>query len=136
MRRGAVEGHAAAFGHALEAVEESALLFGAPAGVLVDRFDRRLVLWISNLLRAIACVIFAAVLMVDAAPLLPFYVYTRSELTKPYLRGSVINFENRHMFKYWWIDQRWYSGVQDNLLDHGFPARPQSSVGSAGGGAP
>lgn len=82
----------------------------------------------------------AEVLAMDAAPLLPFYVYNRSELTKPYLRGSVINFENRHMFKYWWIDKRWYSGVQDNLLDHGFPPRPQSSAGSVGsaggGGAP
>ncbi|HEU5347907.1 MAG TPA: MFS transporter, partial [Ktedonobacterales bacterium] len=33
----------------------------------------RLVLWVSNLLRAIACVIFAGVLMMDAAPLLPVY---------------------------------------------------------------
>lgn len=59
---------------AIVAFSLPALLFGAPAGVLVDRFDRRLVLWISNLLRAIACVIFAAVLMVDAAPLLPVYI--------------------------------------------------------------
>ncbi|MGE5333711.1 MAG: MFS transporter [Nitrososphaerota archaeon] len=59
---------------AIVAFSLPALLFGAPAGVLVDRFDRRLVLWISNLLRAIACVIFAGVLIVDAAPLLPVYM--------------------------------------------------------------
>jgi MFS family permease len=59
---------------AIVAFSLPALLFGAPAGVLVDRFDRRLVLWVSNLLRAIACIVFAIVLMVDAAPLLPVYI--------------------------------------------------------------
>ncbi|HKU41865.1 MAG TPA: peptide ABC transporter substrate-binding protein [Polyangiales bacterium] len=67
----------------------------------------------------------AEAIAMEAAPLLPFYIYTRSELTKPYLRGSVINFENKHLFKYWWIDRRWYSGRQENALDHGFPPRPK-----------
>lgn len=59
---------------AIVAFSLPALLFGAPAGVLVDRFDRRLVLWVSNLLRAIASVAFALVLMVDVTPLLPVYM--------------------------------------------------------------
>lgn len=77
----------------------------------------------------------AETLAVEAAPLLPFYVYNRAELSKPYLRGSVINFENRHLFKYWWIDRRWYSGVQDKLLDHGFPPRPKLLAAAAPAGA-
>lgn len=59
---------------AIVAFSLPALLFGAPAGVLVDRFDRRMVLWVSNLLRAIACVVFAAVLFLDTTPLLPVYI--------------------------------------------------------------
>ena len=59
---------------AIVAFSLPALLFGAPAGVLVDRFDRRMVLWVSNLLRAIACIVFAGVLMIDSAPLLPVYI--------------------------------------------------------------
>jgi hypothetical protein len=62
---------------------------------------------------------------VEQAPVLPIYVYTRSELTKPYLMGDVINFENRHYLKYWWIDKRWYDGVPTTKLDHGFPPRPK-----------
>jgi oligopeptide transport system substrate-binding protein len=57
----------------------------------------------------------------DAAPIIPIYVYTRSELIKPYLMGHVINYENRHLFKYWWIDERWYRGVPSSRLDAGFP---------------
>jgi MFS family permease len=59
---------------AIVAFSLPALLFGAPAGVLVDRFDRRLVLWTSNLLRAIASVVFVVVLMLDSTPLLPVYI--------------------------------------------------------------
>lgn len=59
---------------AIVAFSLPALLFGAPAGVLVDRFDRRLVLWVSNALRAIASVIFVFVLMFDSTPLLPVYI--------------------------------------------------------------
>jgi MFS family permease len=59
---------------AIVAFSLPALLFGAPAGVLVDRFDRRLVLWVSNLLRAIASIVFVFVLMVDSTPLLPVYI--------------------------------------------------------------
>jgi MFS family permease len=45
-----------------------ALIFGGPAGVLVDRFDRRTVLWVSNLLRAIVSGIFVLVLVANPPP--------------------------------------------------------------------
>jgi len=70
---------------------------------------------------------------VDAAPLIPLYVYTRQELTKPYLMGSVINYEGRHIFKYWWIDQRWYRAVPTTKLDHGFPPSPVRNQPAAAG---
>ncbi len=75
----------------------------------------------------------AETLAMEAAPLLPIYVYTRSELTKPYLRGSVINYQNRHLMKYWWIDERWYDGVQSKLADHELPPRPAPEVARGGG---
>ena len=74
----------------------------------------------------------AETLAMEQAPLLPIYVYTRSELNKPYLRGNVINYENRHILKYWWIDKRWYDGVQAELADHRLPPRPTLP---GGGGA-
>jgi MFS family permease len=59
---------------AIVAFSLPALLFGAPAGVLVDRFDRRLVLWVSNMLRALASLAFVVVLMLNSTPLLPVYI--------------------------------------------------------------
>jgi MFS family permease len=53
-----------------------AVLFGAPAGVYVDRMDKRLVLWGSNLLRALATSIFAIVLLIDRHQLIPVYLLT------------------------------------------------------------
>lgn len=53
-----------------------AVLFGAPAGVYVDRMDKRLVLWGSNLLRALATFIFAIVLLIDSHQLIPVYLLT------------------------------------------------------------
>ncbi len=48
-------------------------LFSAPAGALVDRLDRRRVLWISNALRALSAVLFVLVLLV--APHLSLAIY-------------------------------------------------------------
>jgi oligopeptide transport system substrate-binding protein len=70
----------------------------------------------------------AEMFAVEEAPLLPVYVYTRSELSKPYLMGNVINFENRHLLKYWWIDKRWYDSVPATRLGPGFPPRPKQLV--------
>jgi MFS family permease len=50
-----------------------AVVFGAPAGVLVDRFNRRAVLWVSNALRAALAIAFAVSLLVDERALLPAY---------------------------------------------------------------
>jgi MFS family permease len=50
-----------------------AAVFGAPAGVLVDRFHRRPVLWISNLLRAALATVFAVSLLIDRHAILPAY---------------------------------------------------------------
>lgn len=50
-----------------------AAVFGAPAGVLVDRFPRRRVLWVSNLLRAALAAVFAISLLIDRHAILPAY---------------------------------------------------------------
>ncbi|HEU5438866.1 MAG TPA: MFS transporter [Ktedonobacterales bacterium] len=49
-------------------------LFGAPAGVLVDRLNRRTVLWISNVLRAVAAGGFVLSLFVDQHALIPVLI--------------------------------------------------------------
>jgi oligopeptide transport system substrate-binding protein len=46
-----------------------------------------------------------------AAPVIPIYVYTRQDMQKPYVRGSWLNYLNRFLFKYYWIDRRFYGGV-------------------------
>src|SRR5947209_18083371 len=42
-----------------------AVLFGAPAGVYVDRMNKRRVLWASNCLRAVATLLFVLSLLFD-----------------------------------------------------------------------
>ncbi len=53
-----------------------AVIFGAPAGVYVDRMDKRLVLWGSNCLRALATFVFAISLLLDRHQLIPVYLLT------------------------------------------------------------
>ena len=53
-----------------------ALILGAPAGVFVDRLDKRRVLWISNLLRAIATFVFVVSLVWNQHQLVPVYLLT------------------------------------------------------------
>src|SRR5436305_8111951 len=53
-----------------------ALLFGAPAGVYVDRMNKRRVLWSSNCLRAIATFIFVISLLTNRSQLIPVYLLT------------------------------------------------------------
>lgn len=76
----------------------------------------------------------AEAIAMAAAPLMPMYTYTRSELIKPYLRGHVINYESRFIFKYWWIDERWYKGTPSELAPHGFPPQPSAAAGAGGAG--
>lgn len=53
-----------------------AILFGAPAGVVVDHMNKRFVLWGSNCLRAIATFIFVIMLLFVRGALLPIYLLT------------------------------------------------------------
>jgi oligopeptide transport system substrate-binding protein len=57
----------------------------------------------------------AEAIAMDELPVLPLYVYTRLELVKPYLMGHWLNYQHRMLFKYWWIDERWYEGPQTPL---------------------
>jgi MFS family permease len=50
------------------------VLFGAPAGALVDRLDRRTVLWVSNIVRALATLLFVVALLVNPQQYLFIYV--------------------------------------------------------------
>ncbi|MDQ2905205.1 MAG: MFS transporter [Chloroflexota bacterium] len=50
------------------------VLFGAPAGALVDRMDRRAVLWISNAVRAVATALFVVALLLFPHQFLFIYV--------------------------------------------------------------
>jgi MFS family permease len=53
-----------------------AVLLGGPAGVFVDRLNKRRVLWVSNCLRAIATFLFVLALLIDRNALLPIYLLT------------------------------------------------------------
>src|SRR6266487_6846660 len=53
-----------------------ALLLGAPAGVYVDRMNKRRVLWGSNCLRAIATFAFVISLLTTRHQLIPIYLLT------------------------------------------------------------
>ena len=53
-----------------------ALLFGAPAGVFVDRMNKRRVLYWSNYLRAIATFGFVLSLLIDRSQVIPIYLLT------------------------------------------------------------
>lgn len=54
----------------------------------------------------------------EATPLIPFYVYSRTEMYKPYFMGHWGNYMNQSPFKYWWIDERWYQGVPTEPADN------------------
>lgn len=50
------------------------VLFGAPAGAMVDRMNRRNVLWISNVVRSVATALFVVALLVDPHQSLSIYI--------------------------------------------------------------
>ncbi len=60
-----------ATGAAIVAFSLPAALFGAPAGVVVDRFDRRRVLWVSNALRGLASIGFVISLFINHTAFVP-----------------------------------------------------------------
>lgn len=53
----------------------------------------------------------AETLVMGATPVIPIYVYTRSEMVKPYVRGAFHNYLNTTYFKYMSIDERFYDGA-------------------------
>lgn len=55
------------------------------------------------------------------APLIPIYVYSRTEMKKPYLKGNWMNYQHRQMFGNWRIDERYYSGVPTGDADDPVP---------------
>ncbi len=59
-------------------------------------------------------------------PLMPLYVYTKTTLIKPYVRGVWGNYMDRHLWKYVWIDERWYDGVpSEPVVDSPPPLTPR-----------
>ena len=71
-----VTGSTTLIGVAIIAFSLPAVLFGAPAGVFVDRMNKRVVLWGSNCLRAIATFIFVLSLLLNRHQLIPIYLIT------------------------------------------------------------
>lgn len=71
-----VTGSTTLIGVALIAFSLPAVLFGAPAGVFVDRRNKKRVLFYSNCLRAVATFCFVVSLLIDRTQLLPAYLLT------------------------------------------------------------
>jgi len=71
-----ITGSTTLIGVAIIAFSLPAVLFGAPAGVFVDRMNKRRVLWGSNCLRAIATLGFVVSLLLDHHQLLIIYLLT------------------------------------------------------------
>jgi MFS family permease len=71
-----VTGSTTLIGLAIIAFSIPAVLVGAPAGVFVDRMNKRRVLWGSNCLRALASLLFAVSLLLNRHQLLPDYLLT------------------------------------------------------------
>ena len=46
-------------------------------------------------------------ILADEQPYLPLFFYTRSYMKKPFLRGFWPHFQDRHEWKYMWIDPDW-----------------------------
>ncbi|HLZ59256.1 MAG TPA: MFS transporter [Ktedonosporobacter sp.] len=67
---------ATAIGIAIICFTIPAIIFGAPAGVVVDHMDKRLVLWGTNCLRALATFAFVVTLLFARSALLPIYLLT------------------------------------------------------------
>lgn len=71
-----VTGSTTLVGLAIISFSLPALLLGAPAGVFVDRMNRRRVLWVSNCLRALASFAFVVSLLTNRHQLIPIYLLT------------------------------------------------------------
>lgn len=58
----------------------------------------------------------AEALAMEAQPMIPLYVYTRSYVRKPYVRGFWPNYQDHHPIKHMWIDERFYDGKEHDEL--------------------
>jgi MFS family permease len=67
---------ATAVGGVIIAFSIPAVLFGVPAGVLVDRWDKRTLLWASNAVRALLAFGFVATILLSATAFIPLYLLT------------------------------------------------------------
>ncbi|MEZ4705459.1 MAG: peptide ABC transporter substrate-binding protein [Bdellovibrionota bacterium] len=56
-------------------------------------------------------------ILMDEAPVLPIYIYTRSYLKKPFLKGFYKDYQDHHNWKFMWNDQRWYKEVPTKEID-------------------
>ena len=63
-------------------------------------------------------------ILMDEQPILPFYVYTTSYMLKPFLKGLWPNYQDRHPWRYMWIDDRWYDGIPSTEVDNTPPPSP------------
>ncbi|MCA9178004.1 MAG: peptide ABC transporter substrate-binding protein [Planctomycetales bacterium] len=66
----------------------------------------------------------AEALAMEEQPIIPFYIYTRSQMVKPYVRGIWENYQDRHPWKYVWIDDAYYQGVPEQRSDDPPPPEP------------
>ena len=69
-------------------------------------------------------------IVTDELPMIPLYVYTRSELVKPYVMGHFLNYQHRQLYKWMWIDERWYGGKVPARLPN---TQPELRLPKAGG---
>jgi oligopeptide transport system substrate-binding protein len=54
----------------------------------------------------------AEAILAEEQPYLPLFSYTRSYMKKPFLRGFWPHFQDRHEWKYMWIDTNWEKNTQ------------------------
>ncbi|MCB0308585.1 MAG: hypothetical protein KDD48_04380, partial [Bdellovibrionales bacterium] len=66
----------------------------------------------------------AEAIAMEELPFIPLYVYTSTYFKKPYLKGFWPDMQNHHLWKHWWIDERWYEGepVTDESLSNQMPS--------------
>ena len=53
-------------------------------------------------------------ILAEEVPMIPVYGYTRSYMKKPFLRGFWSDYQDRHPWKYMWVDERWAKGVPED----------------------
>lgn len=53
-------------------------------------------------------------ILVDEAPIVPIYDYTRAYMLKPFVKGFWKEYQHRHPWKYMWIDENWDKDAAKN----------------------